>query len=79
MTTTNKEKFVLVLADQYTQLFESPAYNLVKSGYSPLHLAEKMTNGLIAKATDKDGEGIRRTCKVLGLKHTYKAIEQFLK
>ncbi len=31
-----------------------------------------MTRGLINGSASKDGEGITRTCKVLGIKHTYK-------
>jgi hypothetical protein len=27
---------------------------------------------------NKDGEGVKRTCKILGIKHTYKAIQTYL-
>ena len=40
--------------------------------------AEKMTEGLPAIAANKDSEAVKCTCKILGLKHTYKAIRAFL-
>ena len=51
---------------------------MAASRYTPQELAEKMTRGLINGSASKDGEGITRTCKVLGIKHTYKAIKAFL-
>ena len=67
-------KFMGVLADQYAALFkEQPqVYSLAAQRYSPSGLAEKMTMSL------KKREGIKRTCKALGIPHTYKAIEDFL-
>ena len=78
MNTNNLERFKTILTDQYTQLFETPDYAMAKSRYTPEGLAHKMTIGLHAGTADKDGEGIKRTCKALGIKHTYKAIREYL-
>jgi hypothetical protein len=76
----NLIKFMGVLADQYAVLFkEQPqVYSLAAQRYSPSGLAEKMTMSLKKREGDKDGEGIKRTCKALGIPHTYKAIEAYL-
>ena len=41
-------------------------------------LAERMTDGLPAGRSNKDSPAIKRTCKALGIKHTYKDIARFL-
>lgn len=76
----NMIKFMGVLADQYADLFKSrpQEYSMAMQRYTPSGLAEKMTMSLKKREADKDGEGIRRACKVLGIQHTYKAIEEFL-
>jgi len=40
-------------------------------------LATKMTHSLIGGRAEKDGEAIKRTCKQLGIKHTYKALTAY--
>jgi hypothetical protein len=74
------DRFAAVLADQYAQLFESDpdTYAMAKARYSPTELARKMTNGLASNTANKDGEGIKRTCKALGIAYTYKAIRAYL-
>ena len=67
-----------MLTDQYDQLFNSPEYAMAAARYTPDGLARKMTLGLIEGTANKDGEGIKRTCKTLGIAYTYKAIKQFL-
>jgi hypothetical protein len=37
-----------------------------------------MTTALAEGIGNKDGEGIKRVCKALGVKYTYKAIKEFL-
>jgi hypothetical protein len=72
-------KFHTVLTDQYKQLFETePEYAYVAEINLPMDLARKMMNSLSEGAGNKDGKGIVRTCKALGIKHTYKAIKQYL-
>lgn len=74
----NKKRFQIVLTDQYAQLFSLPEYAMAAARYTPAQLAEKMTNGLLTGTANKDGDGIKRTCKALGIKHTYSAIKLFL-
>jgi len=77
---SNLEKFIAELTKQYAALYESdPAtYSMAKARYSPAALAEKMAMGLKKRDANKDGKGIKRTCKTLGVKHTYSAIETYL-
>lgn len=74
------DRFAAVLTDQYAQLFESDpeGYAMAKARYSPAELARKMTNGLASNNANKDGEGIKRACKALGIPYTYKAIRAYL-
>lgn len=72
-------KFHTVLTDQYKQLFETdPEYKYAAERNLPMDLARKMMNSLAEGTGNKDGKGIVRTCKALGIKHTYKAIQQYL-
>ena len=41
-------------------------------------LAEKVIEGLITGAASKDGLAVQRTCKQLNIRHTYKAIREYL-
>ncbi len=76
---SNFERFVIVLTDQYRQLFDTdPEYALAKSRYTPEALALKMAEGLKTGASDKDGTGVKRACKALGLKCTYTALRVYL-
>lgn len=77
-TSGNRARFETVLIDQYRQLFETPEFALAKARFTPESLAAKMTAGLIDGTASNDGDGIKRTCKVLGIKPTYKAIREFL-
>jgi hypothetical protein len=74
----NKARFIAVLTDQYAQLFETAEYALARARYTPAAMAEKMTDGVVDGSANKDGDGIKRTCKALGIKHTYKAIGEYL-
>jgi hypothetical protein len=38
----------------------------------------KMREGFEKRTYNKDGEAVKRTCKALGIKHTYKAINSLL-
>lgn len=76
---TNKQKFQEELEKQYEVLFATDKdYAYAASTSTPKELAEKMTGGLIRGSASKDGDGIKRTCKKLGIKHTYKGILEFL-
>lgn len=41
-------------------------------------IAERMADGLLNGRANKDGEAIRRTCRLLGIKHSYRAIRAFM-
>ena len=75
---TNRETFTATLAAQYRDLFALPDYAMAAARYTPESLAEKMTAGLLVGGSSKDGDGIKRACKALGVKHTYKAIIAYL-
>ncbi len=67
------------LALEYADLYESnPDYAGVKDRITSESLARKMTLGLGCGTANKDGEGIRRTCKHFKIAHTYKAIRSFM-
>jgi hypothetical protein len=74
------QKFIEVLTEQYKDLFaNNPEYAHSANKYTPEKLAQKMTQYLKdGCSANKDGEGIKRTCKILGIKHTYKAIRGYL-
>ena len=74
----NIERFRRTLTANYMELFKQPDYSLAALRHTPAGLAEKMTNGIMQGTASIDGDGIRRTCKTLGIKPTYKAINQFL-
>ena len=78
---TNVDIFKAELVKQYRRLInEGEAdYIPVFMRMTPEDLAEKMMPALIRGSANKDGKGIQRTCKALEIKHTYKAINEFLK
>lgn len=43
------------------------------------HVLARMTRSILKQNFNKDSEGFKRTCKELKIKHTYKAIESYLK
>ena len=75
---TNRQRFELTLTEHYRDLFETPEFAMVAKRMSPAALAEKMTDGLIAGSADKGGDGVKRTCRDLGIAHTYTAIRAYL-
>lgn len=71
--------FFLKLAAHYADLFANdPEYAYSASRTTPHDLARKMTIGLDTGSANKDGDGIKRTCRELGIPHTYKAIRAYL-
>ena len=78
-TQINLDLFFETLAGEYEHLFEhDPEYAYSAAHIGPRDLARKMTLGLDRGSANKDGEGIKRTCKKLGINHTYKAIRAYL-
>lgn len=78
-TQKNLDAFYEQLKKEYEILFEAdPDYAYSKSKMTAGELARKMTLALDSGSGNKDGEGIKRTCKHFGINHTYKAIREFL-
>lgn len=76
---TNTATFQQALEEAYQNLFAHDAeYAYSAAHTTPEALAAKMTAGLVTGAANKDGAGIRRACKVVGIPHTYKAIRAYL-
>jgi len=76
-TQKNLDAFCTQLEKEYKELFKTPEYAYSFSITTPKNLARKMTLGLDSGSANKDGEGIKRTCKHFGIAHTYKAIREF--
>jgi hypothetical protein len=75
---TNIDIFRATLETQYTDLFKLPEYSYAASLKTPTQLADTMTKALVAGSGSKDGEGIKRACKALSIKHTYKDLTAYL-
>ena len=76
---SNYETFKAELTKHYRELFTTPEYALAAARYTPEELAKKFTDALRDNGNvNKDGHGLRRTCKALGINHTYKAMSAYL-
>lgn len=76
----NRDTFRAHLEAAYTDLFATdPEYAYVASRTTPAALAERMTASLEKGTANKDGEGIRRACRAVGIRHTYRAITAYLR
>lgn len=77
---TNTERFTLALTEAYRDLFvNDPEYATVAGELSPEQLADIVTRALAHGIASKDGAGIKRACREVGIKPTYQAIKAFLK
>jgi hypothetical protein len=76
----NLDRFIAQLTTEYIALFATPEYAYAARRTDPAAMAVRMTNGLMSTppTANKDGDGIKRTCKALGLPYTYKAIRAYL-
>lgn len=75
---TQAQTFRDTLAAQYRELFKTAEYLYVAARMTPEALATRMTDSLKAGTANKDGDGIKRTCKALKIPYTYAAIESYL-
>lgn len=75
---TARTRFTATLAYQYHRLFKRPAFSDLARKYTPEQLAERVTGELLAGTGDMSGEGIRRTCKALGIECTLGGIAAYL-
>jgi hypothetical protein len=79
MNESNRALFEFTLARHYEKLYETDSdYAYSKSIRTPSELAYKMTLALCMGGGNKDGKGIKGTCKDLDIKYTYKAIYEYL-
>jgi len=75
----NNEKFRTELEKILIDLFKfDPGYSFVAERTTPQILAAKMTRLLPTKEASKEGKAVPATCKILGIKCTYKAIAAYL-
>ena len=70
----NFEQFYATLTEQYRALITTSDYAMAAARYTPEALARKMACGLAAGTANKDGDGIKNTCKALGIPYTYAGI-----
>lgn len=75
--TKNQVTFRDTLARHYVTLFSEPDYAYSAARNTPEGLAAKMTTSLIKGDANKDGEGIKRTCKELNIPYTYKGLAAY--
>ena len=75
---TNRDRFKVFLVTDYTDLLHTPAYAAAAAKHTPESLADAMIAGLANGSADKEGAPVKRACKALGIKHTYKALREYL-
>ncbi len=76
---TNYIRFERALQEEYADLFvNDPDFAYAAARNTPAGLAAKMTSGLRTGGANHAGTGIRRACKAVGIKHTAKAIREYL-
>jgi hypothetical protein len=75
---SNYEKFENELRKNFEFLFLDIRYRYAANHRTPAELAARMTYSLLNGTADKNGKGIKLTCKALGIKNTYKAIQEYL-
>jgi hypothetical protein len=85
LTMANRDIFIAEYTKQLTTEYAHDAGYMAMLARNPPdrphtlpELAVRMTDSLKSGAANKDGNAIKRTCKVLGIKHTYKALKEFL-
>ena len=78
---TNVDIFKAELVKQYRRRINEGEADYIPTfmRMTPDGLADRMVHAFIRGSANKDGKGIQRTCKALGIKYTYKAIFAFLK
>ncbi len=75
----NNQKFETALIEILIHLFAfDPKFALARDRTTPERLARRMTKGLPAQEVSKDGPAVRSVCRQLKIKHTYKAIAEYL-
>jgi hypothetical protein len=76
---TNLDKFIAEYEKQLTLAVQNyPAEFGYPVSYVPTVIG-RMKNAIINQTYNKDGRGIKNTCKALGIKYTYQAINDYVK
>jgi len=76
---TRFDTFHRELTRHYRSLFANdPEYKYAAATRTPEEMARAMTLRLAAGTANKDGKGIKRTCKSLHIPHTYGAICEYI-
>lgn len=76
---TNAERFKTALTEAYRDLFvNDPDYAYIARELTPEQLGDTVTRALTHGTANKDGAGIKRACRAMGIKPTYTAIKAFL-
>ncbi len=77
--THGRVQFRKALETAYADLFANNAdYAYSASKTSPAELAKRMLNAAVTGSINIDGEGVRRACKACGIKHTLRAVLEFV-
>jgi len=76
---SNLDNFMTVYEKHLTQcLAETPDRYAWVEKLTVRVVVDRMRPAIIGETFDKGSEAFKRTCKELGIKHTYKAIKAFL-
>jgi hypothetical protein len=82
---TNRETFIAHYERELHAEYDNDAPWLARLAANPPdrprsipELALRITNGLVTGGANKDSAPIKRTCKALGIKHTYTAIREYV-
>ena len=74
-----REQYILCLCNAFQ---DDPEYSYIRDRQKAFkdieRLADSMIDHLISGSASKDGAALKQTCKLLKIKHTYKAIREYL-
>ena len=78
ITTSNQKKFYDTYTEQLRQCIKEYPKQYPYGEERIEEIANKMFKAFLNGKACKDGPAIKRTCKILKIGYTYKAIEQYL-
>jgi hypothetical protein len=79
LSQTNREFFKTLYGIELKKAHKQNRDEYVWPAEEFLKVFERMCNAFDTGSYSKDSKAIKNTCKLLGIKHTYKAIDAFLK
>jgi hypothetical protein len=78
-TNENLTRWLTVYTAELKHRFDhDPSYATVVKQTTPREYAERYTQALRERNASKDGKAVIATCKKLGIRNTYQAIEAYL-